>query len=81
MLLILLWATLAVLALTGAGYSHYRYRVIHNRYYAQLFGPDSKKHARDTRPSTASQAPGRSLVLPLTTLALLCILVPMALII
>ncbi|KRB85205.1 hypothetical protein ASE07_21095 [Noviherbaspirillum sp. Root189] len=81
MLLILLWAALAVLALTGAGYSHYRYRVIHNRYYARLFGRDNETRVSDTSSSSRYQAPGRSVFLPLATLALLCLLVPMALII
>lgn len=37
MLLFVLWSVLVVAALVGAGYSHYRYRVINNQYYERLF--------------------------------------------
>lgn len=44
MLLFLLWAVVFIGVLVAAGYSHYRYRVRHNQYYARLFAKTSGEH-------------------------------------
>lgn len=77
MLLFVLWAGLVVGALACAGYSHYRYRVIHNRYYAHLFakGCDTAVLAdvgRDAR---------RSWFIPIVTLVLVGMLMPVSLLV
>jgi hypothetical protein len=77
MLLFVLWAALVVAALACAGYSHYRYRVIHNRYYARLFARDGETVAvvdigRDAR---------RSRLVPIVTLVLVCVLMPVSLLV
>ncbi|RJF96028.1 hypothetical protein [Noviherbaspirillum saxi] len=73
MLLIIVWTAFATAALFGAGYSHYRYRVLHNRYYADLFSG-----APAQRAAAASRGPARFVALPLIILALTCILVPLS---
>ena len=68
-----LWTILAIAVLTGAGYSHYKYRVKYNLYYAQLFSQDEQERAGAIRPTFSPY------VKPLTALTLLCVLVPIAL--
>jgi hypothetical protein len=77
MLLFVIWAILVVGALACAGYSHYRYRVVHNRYYAHLFSKDGEAAVvadigRDAR---------RSWLVPIVTLVLVGVLMPVSLLI
>jgi hypothetical protein len=77
MLLFVLWASLVVGVLACAGYSHYRYRVIHNRYYAHLFAKNGEPAAladvgRDAR---------RPWLVPVVTLVLVGVLMPVSLLV
>lgn len=78
MLLFVLWASLVMGALACAGYSHYRYRVIHNRYYARLFakGGDAAVLADVGRDDAR-----RSWLVPVVTLVLVGVLMPVSLLI
>lgn len=77
MLLFLLWTVLALGALAGAGYSHYRYRVIHNQYYERLFARN-----RDASDSAETcRHPRSSSRVSLVTLVLVGLLVPVSLVI
>lgn len=82
MLLFVLWAALAIGALAGAGYSHYRYRVRNNQYYARLFAKDGEKlqgfQGEKNHPDAGRAYPGRAYALPAMTLVLVCVLVPMS---
>jgi hypothetical protein len=75
MLLFVLWAVLAIAALVGAGYSHYRYRVINNRYYERLFS----KEREASRGHDINTAAYHSYTIPGVTFVMLCILVMMSL--
>ncbi|KIF79805.1 hypothetical protein [Noviherbaspirillum autotrophicum] len=77
MLLFLLWAVLALAALAGAGYSHYRYRVIHNQYYERLFA--SNRDASDG--ADIGHHPRRANPVSVVTLVLVSLLVPVSLVI
>jgi hypothetical protein len=68
-----LWLLLAPALLVGAGYSHYRYRVKNNRYYARLFSTDPVERARATEPRFSPY------LLPATALILVCVLAPVSL--
>lgn len=68
-----LWTILAIALLAGAGYSHYRYRVKYNRYYARLFSRDATERASATLPTFSPYAK------PAAALTLLCILLPVSL--
>ncbi|MEN3363377.1 MAG: hypothetical protein V7606_651 [Burkholderiales bacterium] len=75
MLSFALWAVLFTAALTGAGYSHYRYRVIHNQYYEHIFAKNREERfggglAPDQQYSRA---------IPALVLAAVCVMAPMAL--
>jgi hypothetical protein len=76
MLLFVLWASLALGALAGAGYSHYRYRVKKNRYYAHLFAKD-----RSEVNAAIVYDAHRSCRLSVLTLGMVTILVPLSLLI
>jgi hypothetical protein len=77
MLLFVLWASLVVGALACAGYSHYRYRVVHNRYYARLFAKDGETIAA----AEAVPHARRSWLVPVVTLVLVGVLMPVSLLI
>lgn len=68
-----LWALLAMAVLAGAGYSHYRYRVKYNRYYARLFSRDPQERAGATLPTFNPH------VKTAAVLTVLCILAPVSL--
>lgn len=69
-MLVALWALLASLILVGAGYSHYRYRVKYNRYYAKLYSRSECDRATAALPRFSPYA------LPGVVLVILCILLP-----
>lgn len=79
MLLFMLWSLAMVLTLTGAGYSHYRYRIINNRYYERLLSKESS--GQGTREAELPPLPysHKKRLLPLLTLLMLCALVPLSL--
>jgi hypothetical protein len=77
MLLFVLWASLALGALAGAGYSHYRYRVKKNRYYALLFAKDRSEPVNAAIVYDAH----RSFRLSVLTLGMVTMLVPLSLLI
>lgn len=72
-MLVALWVFLVAAVLWGAGYSHYRYRVKYNQYYARLFSGNAEERARATLPTFS---PYTRLA---TALSLLCILLPVSL--
>lgn len=76
MLLFVLWATLMLAVLAGAGYSHYRYRVRNNQYYERLFAKNGVERDTDEAP-----AAHRSYALPVIILIMVFLLVPISLII
>lgn len=69
-MLAVLWFLLASAILTGAGYSHYRYRVKNNLYYAKLFSRHPGERASATLPNSNPYA------LPVVAAIILGILVP-----
>jgi hypothetical protein len=77
MLWFALWAMLFIGGLTGAGYSHYRYRVRNNQYYAWLFARDRE----DLADAGIKNSPRHSYAVPVLTIAIICLLVPMSLVI
>ncbi len=77
MLLFGLWTLLMLGALTTAGYSHYRYRVKKNEYYSHLFAKD---RCEPVDPEIERNA-HRFYPLPVVTLGVVAILVPMSLLI
>jgi hypothetical protein len=77
MLLFVLWAGLVVGALACAGYSHYRYRVVHNRHYAHLFG----KSGETAAPAEIVRDVRRPWLVPVVTLVLVSALMPVSLLI
>lgn len=64
------WFLLASAILTGAGYSHYRYRVKNNRYYAKLYSRHPAERASASLPSFNPYA------LPAVAVIILVVLVP-----
>lgn len=74
MSLFILWAALMLAALAGAGYSHYRYRIRNNQYYARLF-------ANSKSAPVLVQAPPahESYLVPAITVMMAILLVPMSL--
>lgn len=76
MLLFLLWSLLAIAALAGAGYSHYRYRVINNQYYERLFA-----RSREADVAEIERNAPRPKVVSIVTLVLVSLLVPVSLVI
>lgn len=74
MLLFALWAVLVSATLAGAGYSHYRYRVINNQKYERLFAREREKLSAEI-----SRNVNRSYAIPILTLVMVCLLVPMSL--
>jgi hypothetical protein len=77
MLLFALWSVLALGALTAAGYSHYRYRVVHNQYYEHLFARNRTERA-DAEVERSVRCRCAASVLALAVVGLL---VPMSLVI
>jgi hypothetical protein len=77
MLWFAIWATLFIGGLAGAGYSHYRYRVKNNQYYERLFARNREEPAD----SAIRNAPRHSYAVPVLTLVIVCLLVPMSLVI
>ena len=77
MLLFLLWSLLALGALAGAGYSHYRYRVVNNQYYERLFARKRDASVDAEIEHNANRPRGASIA----TLVLVGILVPVSLVI
>jgi hypothetical protein len=76
MLLFTLWTALVLGALAGAGYSHYHYRVRHNRYYMRLFSGNPELA------SSAAVERGRAAyVVPVVTLVLVGVLMPVSLLV
>lgn len=67
------WFLLATAILTGAGYSHYRYRVKNNQYYAKLYSEHEGERASATLPGSNPYA------LPVVAGIILCVLVPVLL--
>jgi hypothetical protein len=70
-----LWFLLASAILTGAGYSHYRYRVKNNRYYAKLYSQHPAERESATLPRFNRYA------LPAVAAIILVVLVPILFII
>lgn len=68
-----LWLLLALSVLVAAGYSHYRYRVKNNQYYARLYSGDQRERASAVEPRYSPYA------MPTVTLVILCLTVPAAL--
>ncbi len=74
MLLFTLWAVLVLGALAGAGFSHYRYRVRHNRYYERLFARSPRQFAG----TGIERNTNGSRFVPILTLVMVCLLVPLS---
>lgn len=77
-MLFVFWALLTTTALAAAGYSHYRYRERHNQYYQRVFARDGDKSAQ-CETGRAVNWPARSYGVPVVTLIMVCLLVPMSL--
>ncbi len=69
-----LWFLLASAILTGAGYSHYRYRVKNNLYYEKLYSQHPAERASAMLPMFNPYA------LPVVAVIILCVLVPILLV-
>lgn len=77
MLLFVLWAVLVLGALTGAAYSHYSYRVRNNRYYERLFAKNREKPVG----AEIEHNTNCSYIVPVLTLVIVSLLVPVSLVI
>ncbi len=77
MLLFVLWAVLAIGVLASAGYSHYRYRVRNNQHYERLFA--KRQEEPDSAPIKRYATHPR--IVPVVTLVVVGLLVPMSLVI
>jgi hypothetical protein len=77
MLLFVLWSTLVIGGLACAGYSHYRYRVTHNRYYERLFAVN--RNASDDAEAVGGVR--LSYAVPVFTLVIIVLLVPISIVI
>lgn len=76
MLLFMLWAMLVLAALTGAGYSHFRYRAVNDQYYERLFAKNREQAA-----AAEIERHTDSRLVPLVTIVIVSLLVPMSFVI
>jgi hypothetical protein len=75
-MLFLLWAAIVIAILFASGYSHYRYRVKNNQYYARVFTQSGSAK----NPALAQALPAYNrYAFPLLALMIVCLLVPISL--
>jgi hypothetical protein len=81
MLLFTLWSVVVLATLFVAGYSHYRYRIINNRYYEYMLSEASRENgAHQVGAGPLPYTNGKRL-LPLLTLLMMCALVPLSMLV